>query len=357
MQLSVKRVLALASFVCCLLGASRAHADSFSDRDILGNVSESLRLKEIGARATGFSQHGQGFQSRARAELSSKGVWGRGSERLTVFEPQLDATFTQGPRIQHRVWIPVDVVTAASPDAVDMVSAASRQNVAGTVALATTLKTPRLVDLTVHELAHFEENYRAWGGGFVLQKSFAEDNTVVAMNGNTSLDTFNRYRLSGKFIDREHRNTNNGNLGVTQLLSPTTLAHVNYGITVQEGLLTNSWNSVPFALGGYVAEAAPRDRVRHAAVARVSQWLPWNGAAKAFYRFYGDTWGVVAHTFEGELNQRLTPTMYLRANYRVHQQNGARFFTERAFDLSSLRVSDSDLAEFATTSVKPSAVA
>src|SRR5262249_25965640 len=75
-----------------------------------------------------------------------------------------------------------------------------------------------------------------------------------------------------------------------------------------------------------------------------AQYLPWNGALHCSYRFYADDWGIVAHSIQTELYQRVAPWLYLRANYRYHVQQGASFFAEHPSDRAVLRTSDSDLA-------------
>jgi hypothetical protein len=84
--------------------------------------------------------------------------------------------------------------------------------------------------------------------------------------------------------------------------------------------------------------------MRHALVARAAQWLPWNGALRLYYRFYADDWGIVAHSIEGQLMQRLTPEVYVGGLYRFHTQTGPRFFTTLAPLDATYRVADSDLA-------------
>jgi len=75
------------------------------------------------------------------------------------------------------------------------------------------------------------------------------------------------------------------------------------------------------------------------------QWLPWRGALHLSYRFYLDDWGLLAHTAEAQLFQRLTPWLYLRGTYRVYQQNGVSFY--RVGQPQSVpQTADSDLAPF-----------
>ncbi len=93
-------------------------------------------------------------------------------------------------------------------------------------------------------------------------------------------------------------------------------------------------------------ELLPAERVRHALVARLAQFLPWNGALHAYYRFYTDDWGNTAHSVQAELLQRLSRAVYVGALYRLHHQSGVSFFTPLADPAATLRTADSDLAPF-----------
>jgi hypothetical protein len=95
----------------------------------------------------------------------------------------------------------------------------------------------------------------------------------------------------------------------------------------------------------------PTERVRHALVGRLAQFLPWNGAFRGYYRFYTDDWGIVAHSLEGQLMQRLTPMIYVGGLYRFHTQTGPYFFTTLAPVDATLRTADSDLAPLQSNTI------
>jgi len=101
---------------------------------------------------------------------------------------------------------------------------------------------------------------------------------------------------------------------------------------------------VPLANGERGPELLPSERIRHAVVGRMAQFLPWNGAVRLHYRLYVDDWGILAHSIEGRLLQRLSPRVYIGALYRFHTQTAPSFFTTRASVDAPLRVADSDLA-------------
>ena len=111
-----------------------------------------------------------------------------GSEELTVEQPQVEVVAHQGDRITHRLWIPMDVVTGASPDAidgdygVDAISTASRTNEAGAIELASTWQATRATAATLSGGFHIEEPYRSWHLGLAVAHSFADDNAVIAIS-------------------------------------------------------------------------------------------------------------------------------------------------------------------------------
>jgi hypothetical protein len=339
----VKRLLLL-----CLL-ASTARAG-----DLFGEVLEHeppIVIDAVNLRYTHFEQNGHGYQSQAGAPGFP------GSEAATIEQGQLEVVAHQGPRLTHRIWIPFDAITAASPDAVDAVkdigghildavSNASRHNEAGTLEVLSTYQMDPRTAFSVHGSFHIEEVFRSWtlGGGAV--RSFADDNAVLSVSVNQVLDWFDTFDIHGNREARGFRSSTNANLGLSQLLSPDTVVSINYGVTVQSGILSNTWNAVPLPLRQLEQEAVPSQRQRHAFVGRLAEYLPWRGALRLFYRFYLDDWGLMAHTAEGELLQRITPWLYLRGNYRYHWQSGVDFYTQLANPSAQFRTADSDLAPF-----------
>jgi hypothetical protein len=337
-------LLLLSAVLCLAFGVSRARAQEppASDAQVLGSADATLRIQSVSTRITGYNQYGLGYQSKAGP------FSGPGSERLLVFEPQTEVIATQGDRITHRVWVPIDVVTAASPHSyqptADVTSGASRKLEGGTLQWTTTYRVDKPTEVALTSGLHLENPFRSWNAGLSASRAVADENTVVSASAVGILDWFDRFYINGVRDGRAERSTTMASLGVTQVLSPTTIANVNYGLTLQSGELGNTWSVVPLVNGQRGAEVLPSSRTRHALVGRMSQFLPWNGALRLYYRFYADDWGVVAHSTEGQIMQRLTPALYVGVLYRFHTQTGPFFFTTLAPDDASLRIADSDLA-------------
>lgn len=341
----VKRLLVLFALVAgawtslVIAGGAMARADlpPISDEAILGRR-EPIVVESLLARYTYYAQDGLGYQSKAGP------IGGPGSEWLHVHEPQVEVVLRQGDRIRHRLWVPVDIVTAASPvTKPDVVSAASRYNQAGALDWTTTYRATRTLSLSMREGVHLERMFRSYLLG--LAASFASDDegrtfTVGVTQAN---DWFDIYDVTGKRHGHANRSNSTLHLALTQALSETTIGEVNYGLTLQAGELGNTWGAVPLVTGVRGDEAYPRQRLRHALVGRLAQFLPWNGAARIFGRFYADSFGIDAFTMELELLQRLSRIVYVRASYRAHVQTGAGFFTTLAAPGTSPVTADSDL--------------
>ena len=329
--------------------AGTAHAQGFSNSEILGPP-PGIELESIRARFSHFDQNGHGYQSQAdRPDLHRPG-----SEAVTIEQPQVEIVAKQG-KATHRLWIPLDIITAASPDALDAVSTASRVNEAGNFELSTRYQQDRRTAWLFHANFHLEEPFRSWMLGVGGAHSFFEDNTVFSWTVNQVVDWLDRFNIFGTRLGRGYRSTTNVNVSITQLLSPTTVGYLGYSFTFQTGELGNTWNSVAVDKGGdhleLDGELLPSVRHRHALVARLSQSLPWHGIFKASYRFYVDSWSLIGNTVEAQLYQRVGRQFYVRANYRFHHQTGVGFFTAIADPAAKLRTADSDLAPFVAHTV------
>ncbi len=345
----VARTSALILALC-----AAAHADpdpwldaprkaALPDAQIIGD-DPGWTIEDVQLRTAYLSQSGKGFQSEAGPTA------GPGSERTTIWEPYALIRVRQNDHIVHEISIPADFVTAASPDALDAISSASRRNESVTVDVRTAITRSDVDTLTTHVAAHYEEPLSSATAGAGWRRTFADENAAVSVTGNVTVDGFDYRDQVGKYQGKASRQTFNGNLNATQLLSPTTVLDGSYGITYQHGTLQNTWNAVPIVGMQPTDEVFPRDRTRHAFSARLAQIIPATGTTlKAWYRYYRDDFGLRAHTIEVSAYQYLVHWLYVRGGYRFHHQNSVDFFTTELLAppaLGQIRTADSDLAEF-----------
>lgn len=327
----------------CML-ATPAIAQSTSDAEIIGDDEDGWKLEDIALRAVYLDQDGRGYQSQAGPP------GGPGSENVWIIEPWLQARIRQSARVRHEITIPVDVVTAASADALDAMSSASLRNEAVAGDLRSTIQVTDADTITTRVGVHWEEPLTSGTVGVGWRRSLADDNAAVAVNASLTVDGFDVTDQTGTYLYKSARETTGVNVSVSQILSPTTVADATYGATWQHGTLAQTWNAVPVTGDVPTGEKFPRDRLRHAIAGRIAQHLPvTHSTVKAWYRYYRDDFGLAAHTVELTGYQYVVPWLYVRAAYRFHRQTGVDFYTTAMAGMPGpdvARTADSDLAPF-----------
>jgi len=321
-----------------LIGATGGAVADSDDTEIIGERGWELESAEL--RTTYLDQTGRGFQSQDDGAP--------GKETMYIVQPSLFMTVRQSEKITHTVALPFDAITAASPDAVDATTQASRSNVAGDFDLRTSIKLDDKTALTTRFVAHAEE----WIGGVILgagwQRSLADDNATISINGTIGGDVFDDRNRFGDFLGKTSRITSSLHVAGSQLLSPTTVLDGSYGTTYQRGQLRTGWNAVPVEDGTLENEIFPDGRLRQVLTLRVSQHIPvTRSTAKVGYRGYVDSFGLQAHAIEASVYQYLVSWLYVRGGFRYYDQSGADFYTEAmplGFTDATDRTADSDLA-------------
>jgi hypothetical protein len=160
--------------------ASGVRADGDDALPALGGASRIqplFVLTEARLRMTYFNQQGRGYQSQADV---SPGV--PGSERLDVYQPVFSFGIDQGDDVHHTVVLPVDIVTSASADALDVISRASLVNEAVTADITTDWQATDDDDLSFRYGAHIEEPFRSGFVGVGYTRWLAQDNATISAN-------------------------------------------------------------------------------------------------------------------------------------------------------------------------------
>ncbi len=294
-----------------------------------------------------FQQEGRGVQSQWRTQ--EDGVSRRGSEHAWIFQPIGSFRLRQDRNAVHNVAIPVDIVTAASTDGLDAVTSESRENEAASLDVVSSIRTSEHTTVHIHWGGHLEEYFGSGTLGTAIETSFAEDNATLRVGVETIQDVFDPIQPDGRDIGLVQRQTWSVHGALSQLLSPTTVVSGGYTFTGQIGVLETTYNSVPTFDGDRVGDYLGRTRGRHTFTANVRQAIEETRTFLSLdYRFYVDSFDALAHT------ARLTVTQYLgdlwlRAHYRLHDQQGPSFWTDRIVgDIPpwQRRTGDSDLESF-----------
>ncbi|MCX6179507.1 MAG: DUF3570 domain-containing protein [Chlorobiales bacterium] len=155
--------------------------------------------------------------------------------------------------------------------------------------------------------------------GFNVQGSLSTEdkNTTFTLGGAFNNDSINP--VTQPNLD-EKKQVAAGLIGVTRVLTPQDIVQLNFGYSKGNG-----YYSDPYKLN----DNRPRDRNSFTALARWNHHFDDNGTdgtVHLSYRYYSDTFGIRAHTFDAEYVQPLYKGWTLTPLLRFYTQNEADFY-------------------------------
>jgi hypothetical protein len=143
-------------------------------------------------------------------------------------------------------------------------------------------------------------------------------------------------------------------LGLSQILTRNTILSLNYEVLTDEGYLANPYRSIRFLSPGagkgftLANQVYPNTRTSNAASAQVKYFLPYRAALSGQYRYFRDTWGIIAHTVEAGYTQPVWKNWIFDGSLRFYRQNSADFYSDlypRA-NFANFMARDRELAAF-----------
>jgi hypothetical protein len=192
-----------------------------------------------------------------------------------------------------------------------------------------------------------EEDYVSSGWSVSTLADLNQKNTTVRLGLAGTDDRVEEFFTAQQaFLAKR---TNDAILGVTQLIDPLTVATLNVSWGRATGYLSEPHKFVSksieiiqniFLLEDF-AENSPGERNKGSVYASLNRAFPAaHGALEASYRFYSDTWGVVANTVEVDWFQHLGGKVLLSPSLRLYQQSAANFYYYDLNDTSITPVRD-----------------
>jgi hypothetical protein len=246
----------------------------------------------------------------------------------------------------------IDMISSAS---VDVLSTASPYKETRT---QESLSADYLNGKTTYSLGYIQSNeldYHSKTAYFSVSESMFGDLTTVSFGGTLGWDqvyehihtpTVNVYDFKG---DADRRNWQ---ASVSQVLTRNLLLSMNFETGESDGYLQSPYRSARYlASDGTVqaeAEVYPDVRTGNAAALQLKYYLPWHAALGGSYRFYKDTWGIVAHTFGLDYTQPLFTSWTLNGRARYYRQGPADFYSDLFpyEDSQNFMARDRELAEY-----------
>jgi len=145
------------------------------------------------------------------------------------------------------------------------------------------------------------------------------------------------------------KNTNGYSLGWTWVFGERDLADVSFALMTLSGYLTDPYKVVPVGpidANATLPEQRPDTRSRRTAVLKYSHYFLWGASVNVQYRFYDDSWSIVANTIDVTYNQKFGPDWIVSPEIRFYTQTGASFWANRFATPQTSMSSDYRLSPF-----------
>ena len=123
-------------------------------------------------------------------------------------------------------------------------------------------------------------------------------------------------------------------LGLSQVLTKNSLMGLDIETITDEGYLNNPYRSYRFfdpdpAINfGTATEIYPETRTSTAVAVRGLYYLPYRASIKGEYRYFSDSWGIDAHTYELLYVHPLGRHWTFETKVRRYTQNSADFYSD-----------------------------
>ncbi|MEO0972888.1 MAG: DUF3570 domain-containing protein [Pseudomonadota bacterium] len=175
-----------------------------------------------------------------------------------------------------------------------------------------------------------ENDYLANNYHFGVSQDFFGDMTTISLGLTYSDDTVGR-RNDENFEESVQRY--GYTFGLSQVLTKNAIIGFSYETITDEGFLNNPYRSVRFRdpNAGFLfqQERYPNTRTSNAAAVRGKYYLPYRAALYGEYRFFTDTWNVLAHTVNVGYTHPLERwNLTLDVGYRYYTQGAADFYSD-----------------------------
>jgi len=208
-----------------------------------------------------------------------------------------------------------------------------------------------------------EKDYMSNTPTITLKKDLFDKNTTITLGYSINID-----KINGQFMDRtEGRTTNNYFAGITQILSPQTIAQIGYARSDSSGFESEGIRLVPTdgtpvsqntctAISSTCAtESFPSSRRRNAYIFGINQYFA-DGPTPVFrrsslrltLRYYTDSWDIKSRTAELEYYKYLTDDLIMRLDYRYYNQSKAFFVKDVYASTDEFRSSSPQLLKLST---------
>lgn len=131
-----------------------------------------------------------------------------------------------------------------------------------------------------------------------------------------------------------HAESQSYDAGLSQILTKNLIGGVTLEVITDDGYLANPYRSIRFLDPGnpkgysLASQVYPDTRTSTALQAQAKYYLPYRAAVTGSYRYFRDTWGVIADTYELDYTHPIANVWILEGRFRYYKQGHASFYSD-----------------------------
>jgi hypothetical protein len=250
---------------------------------------------------------------------------------LTVISPQVSVRAEVQTDVHLEAAYDVDIITAASVDVVTAASPRGYSEERHGFRLGSSWAPRPDTKIAGYYMPSFEPDYQSHGIAAFASREWIDRRLTTRLDVRMNFDRVGR--AGDDKSNWQTKTTSVVGLGLGWILDANTIAALSYELQLLNGFMASPYRYVDIVWEDMtnvaVPEAVPGERTRHAIAANVRRALPGNFFASATYRFYTDTWGILSHTGEVEVQHSFESERVIAAlGVRGYLQNDADFYQE-----------------------------
>ncbi len=257
---------------------------------------------------------------------------GIGTEQLTDFTQKVSVRVPVTPSISLNVDGGYDYYSSASTDNIDNIrssDSASDMRTHGNVGATFELSDTQTFGFRFGGSAEYD--YISINGGVNAAFSTKDQNTTVQLSLQAFIDKwdviFPRELRRSSSVTTDRRNSYNGSIGISHIISKRTQFQFQLEGTYMNGLLSTPFHRVYFQeQDAALIELLPDSRTKIPIGFRLNSHLTDNLILRTYYRYYWDSWGMTGHTAQIELPIKINRFLSIAPYYRYHTQSAVDYF-------------------------------
>ncbi len=183
-------------------------------------------------------------------------------------------------------------------------------------------------------ISSIEPDYNSKTAFLNISQSLFGDLTTVNFGYTQGSDAVGRVDKGVVQPFRADADRKNYAVGLSQVLTRNLLLGLNFEVDSSAGYLHSPYRGVRYldptvARGySYEPERYPDTRTSNAASVQLKYYLPLHAALDGSYRFFSDTWGIHANTYQLGYTQTLFTNWTLDTELRYYTQTHATFYSD-----------------------------